>query len=266
MKLRHGTTILENDLAARDRQPPSKLIWIYLEPFLAGARCPLCAYGDGSAERYLQSLLYEGVTDRFIRARLRRSLGLCSVHARRAFDFRDALFSDHVSLAVIYHDVTGCILRELYEMQAARGTPGPNFFLKVRMKKKARQLEKASQLPSTDCPACEHQQFAEEAALSCLLTRVGDELVAQKYREGPGLCLRHLSSALEHAAGTPGFEFLLRCEIKKFEEIRHLLRALEERFDARSDARPTREEALAPATILRKLAASTIPGERAGEL
>jgi len=89
MKWRHGTTIAKSDLPARDEQPPSRLIWIYLEPFLAGDRCPLCAYGDKNSERYLSGLLYEGMTHRFLSARLRRSLGLCSVHARRAFEFRD---------------------------------------------------------------------------------------------------------------------------------------------------------------------------------
>jgi len=251
------------DLPACDEQPPSRLIWIYLEPFLVGACCPVCAYGDRSAERYLKSLLYEGVTDRFLRARLRRSLGLCHVHAWRAYDLPDAMFRDHVSLAVVYHDVAGCILSVLREMRRVSRTPRPGFIQRTRQKKKAHQFGVASHMPFTDCPACEHQQYAEEAALSCLLTRVGDEIVAQRYREGPGLCLQHLSSALERAAGTPGFELLLHCEIEKFEEIRHLLRALEERFDVRSDARPTREEALAPAEILGKLVGRNLRGKEA---
>lgn len=250
---RRGATMVMNNVPPHDEQPPGRLIWIYLEPFLDGACCPLCAYGDRSAKKYLRSLLYDGVTDRFLRARLRRSLGLCSVHAWRAFDFQDALFSDHVSLAVIYHDVTECVIKALCEMQAARSIPALNFLRTVRMRKKAQQLERASQLPSTDCPACEHQQHAEEAALSCLLTRLDDELVVQRYHEGPGLCLQHLSSALERAAGTPGFDFLVRCEIEKFEKIRRLLHSLQERFDARSDARPTRDEALAPTQALQKL-------------
>ena len=63
----------------------------------------------------------------------------------------------------------------------------------------------------------------------------------------------HLACALEASGDGPAFEFLLGTEVTKFEKIWDSLHALQERFDVRSDSRPTHEEARAPSLILRKL-------------
>jgi len=248
------TAMAENNLPAHNEKGFSRLVWIALEPLLRGEDCPVCAYGSQSAERYLKAVLYEGVTDSFQRARLRRSLGLCALHAWKALEFREGLYADHVSMAVIYQDIAGAVLTAIKAIQRLRSKPAAaRIVLKSRLKKKLHELETASRSPFVDCPACEHQRHAEERALSCLVACVTDESVAKTYCDGAGLCLGHLALALEASGDGPSFEVLLRSEVTKFEKIRDLLHALQERFDVRSDARPTREEALAPAQILRKV-------------
>jgi len=261
----HDMAKVEKDFPAHSESGFNRIMWIQLEPFLLGQDCPVCALGHQSAERYLKSLLYEGVTDRFLRARLRRSLGLCPLHAWQAMDFREGLFADHVSMAVIYHDVIGTVVQALKEIRGMCGKPAAGILLKPRLKKTLRQLVAASRCPLTDCPACEHQRFAEESGLACLVACITDESVGRTYAEGPGLCLQHLSFALERTAGKPGFDFLLNCEIVKFENMGGLLHALQERFDVRSDARPTREEALAPAEALVKLGGRNVVRRKGGD-
>jgi len=136
---------------------------------LAQPGCPACRAADRAGRRFIETLLYEQVTDGHIRARLRRSGGFCREHTAIALELGDALGS-----SLIYAD----LLAEA-EKSGRGGAP-------------------------ERCPACQAGAEAVTRALGTLLQHLSEEDVLAAYEQSDGLCLAHLGHATAREPSAAG--------------------------------------------------------------
>jgi hypothetical protein len=138
--------------------------------------CPLCRIVNDRADRYIDNMLFEHVSDRGFRALHRAAGGFCPFHSRNLVSFRDGL-----AVAILSRD----ILEDRVSSFEKRGYWRP----------KGR------------CPVCEERDRIEEEYLGFLAGSGGDskeELELRKiFSASGGLCAPHYSGLLFTPKGKP---------------------------------------------------------------
>jgi hypothetical protein len=144
--------------------------------------CPLCRIVAARAERYIDNMLFEHVSDRGFRAKFRAAGGFCNFHARNLESFRDGL-----AVAILGRD----IMEDALDTFKSHKTAG----LKKRK-------------PKGQCPVCEERDRIENEYLTFLLETTGDSGEEQELREAftasGGLCVPHYEKLLQIGARTSG--------------------------------------------------------------
>jgi hypothetical protein len=217
--------------------------------------CALCYLGQQAARRYLQSLLYEGVTDVGVRQHVRAAKGFCRRHAWQARAEGGAL-----GIAIMYRDVVADVLAAL-ESACYEAVP-----VRRRLREWAdRSLPTAATRGvvqalegKEQCPVCAAQQRAEAMYCELLLEHIGDEAIARALQRGRGLCLSHLRQVLARVRTEEAFEAIVLAARSSF---RRLLGELEEMI-RRHDHRFIQE--LGPYGDAWLKALAQVSGERAG--
>jgi hypothetical protein len=137
--------------------------------------CPLCRIVADRAERYIDNMLFEHVSDRGFRARYRAAGGFCDFHSRGLEAFRDGL-----AVAILGRD----ILEDRIDS--------------FRKRKPWR--------PKSPCPVCEERDRIEEEYVSFLAGTGGEhggsELTEEEkefravFTASDGLCAPHYARLL----------------------------------------------------------------------
>jgi hypothetical protein len=147
-----------------------------LQKACARPGCPLCRIVAERAERYIDNLLFEHVSNRGFRADFRAAGGFCNFHARNLESFRDGL-----AVAILDRDI-------LEDELAA---------FKARKKRKIKGI----------CPVCEERDRIEKEYLSFLLEADGESPEERELREAftasPGLCVPHYGKLLQSGGRVP---------------------------------------------------------------
>ncbi|MDR2404264.1 MAG: hypothetical protein LBD78_09590 [Spirochaetaceae bacterium] len=172
-----------------------------LQKACAGPGCPLCRIIADRAERYIDNMLFEHISDRGFRAAYRAAGGFCGFHARNLESFRDGL-----AVAILGRDILEDRLR---------------FF-------RARKVRK----PKGRCPVCEEQDRIEEEYLSFLAGadegKKDDDGHVRELRQvftgSEGLCVPHYGRLLVTPAGRsrPVPRWLREFHENRFEELLRL--------------------------------------------
>jgi hypothetical protein len=147
--------------------------------------CPLCRIVADRAERYIDNMLFEHVSDRGFRARYRAAGGFCDFHSRGLEAFRDGL-----AVAILGRD----ILEDRIDS--------------FRKRKPWR--------PKSPCPVCEERERIEEEYLSFLAGIGGGEGGSREaeatkeetefralFTASGGLCAPHYARLLVTPRGKP---------------------------------------------------------------
>ncbi|HEY7016077.1 MAG TPA: hypothetical protein VH480_25135 [Streptosporangiaceae bacterium] len=142
---------------------PSRLILFGAEDLLRGTGCPVCRYVSEADDRFSGWFAVESHADPGMITRLGRSLGTCPVHTRG-------------------------LLRQ--PGAGTRMTAVCRYLLRAAL-----EYLTAGTSPQAPCPACAHGAEATLRAVDTLVTagQHGD------LREGAGLCLPHLRTALSRS-------------------------------------------------------------------
>jgi hypothetical protein len=131
--------------------------------------CPLCRIVSDRAERYIDNMLFEHVSDRAFRANHRAAGGFCDFHSRGLAAFRDGL-----AVAILGRDI-----------------------LEDRI---ASFEKKKPWNPKGRCPVCVERDRIEEEYLSFLAAAGGDSPEETELRSAftvsDGLCAPHFSRLL----------------------------------------------------------------------
>ena len=129
--------------------------------------CPLCRIVSDRAEKYIDNLLFEHVSDVPFRRLHRAAGGFCSYHSRNLVSFRDGL-----AVAILSKDI-------LLDRIASFETKKPFS-------------------PKGRCPICIEQDRIEEEYLGFLAQSHGNTVEEQELRriftESDGLCVPHYSA------------------------------------------------------------------------
>jgi hypothetical protein len=143
--------------------------------------CPVCRLTVDSVHHYLDSLIYEYVTEPETHAALRAARGFCRTHA---WHVQEEINASALGVAILYEGLVRTLLREL-------DGPGP--------RGGKRQVARAANTLAVqqECPACTHQATVEDHLLRNLLDHLGQDEFAAAFGQSAGLCLPHLRQVLQ---------------------------------------------------------------------
>jgi hypothetical protein len=153
--------------------------------------CPLCRIISDRADRYIDNMLFEHVSDRGFRAKYREAGGFCTFHSRNLLSFRDGL-----GVAILGRDI-----------------------LEDRINSFEKNLPWA---PKGRCPVCEEQDLIQEEYLGFLAESGGggkeEEELRQIFRNSDGLCALHYAALLKGKKRRPPL-WLREFHEAKFKEL-----------------------------------------------
>ncbi len=196
------------------------------DALLAGG-CPLCRLGNRAASHYIESALYEGMTNPPLRNRLRAAQGLCRRHAWEMTRMRASV----LGTALVYRDVINDLIAALEPAAEAGGG-----FLR------GRRASPALPTPALPCPACEIGDEEASRAGEVLRQHLADPEIATAYRQAGGLCLPHLRLLLDRAHGAQAAT-LRAWQLAAYQDLRGQLDELIRKHDYRFQGEPIGPEA-----------------------
>jgi hypothetical protein len=175
------TTPVERAPVGGRGRPPG---YFDLRHALEGPGCAVCAGAARSAWRYIDMVLWEGVTDPGIRTRLRASRGFCREHAMLALRVAARLHVE-TGIAVIFEDL-------LAQTEVATAA--------IRPLRRRGRSSRTRARPTAPCPACVTASDTVELFLQLLGSADPDSELGVAAREGDApLCATHLLRGLESA-------------------------------------------------------------------
>lgn len=192
---------------------------------LGGTGCPICSLLLEDGRSYLDSVMYERVTDVPTREELRRSFGFCNMHTWQLADVPASSAPD-MGFAIIATDLLRNFEGSIHgERVSPRGRLG-NLWQAIK-----RQLGRTRKRAA--CPACLQTGASESYHLEQFLDCLGDEDFRSKYAGSPGMCLPHFSLLATQLSGHEHFTILREMQIDNARSLRNKL----EQFIARQDHR-----------------------------
>ncbi|MDP9224849.1 MAG: DUF6062 family protein, partial [Actinomycetota bacterium] len=190
--------------------------------------CCVCSGATRSSRRYLDSLLWEFVTDGGIRTRLRAGHGFCREHTFLAIEVARAHAGD-AGLAALYEDFLEHIRHHILDLRS------PHRSARFRPGKRVEILIK----PELPCRACESESGAVRAYLTILAHRGRyPEIETALEASRRGLCIPHLERGLTMFADAEPRAALVALYLKFEEELRADLRDFIRKRDYRFQDEP----------------------------
>ena len=220
-----------NEPARRDR------FYFKLFDRLDAPGCPLCGIVIEDGRAYLDSVLYERVTDVPTRMGLRDSFGLCNLHTWQLRDVPASSAPD-LGFAIIARDLLSRFQRLAGEPPVARWRTLKAWLGRTRSRLRTR-------LKRSRCPACVHAARSESIHLRQLLDLLGEAEFSDKYRAADGICLPHFLLAEETCPGHAHSARLRELQIRKTRSLHDTLDQFIEKNDHRAREEITPAEARA---------------------
>jgi hypothetical protein len=180
--------------------------------------CAVCNLLLRDADRLLDSILYEYVTDPEIQADFRASRGLCNEHGWQFLRADSAL-----GVAILYQGALAELIR-VTESSTPDASSAHGLLSAVFPQSPASAIADALE-PTTVCIACKMQKASEECYISTLGEQIVDERLQSAYRSSEGLCLRHFQQVLRHAQAPERAKLLVSIQTERWS---HLHMQLEE--------------------------------------
>ena len=147
---------------------------------LAGQACPICAQVHKSLQGFLDTYLYEGVTDDTNWNRLSAAGGWCARHAQQLEGFSDGL-----AVALFYG----------HEIRKRIG------------KLNAKKAWFKRQAPLSPCPGCAYQADIEASLAHMIAQSMAEPEFKAAFEAHAGLCLPHSEAVLARMKGQPARDF-----------------------------------------------------------
>lgn len=220
--------------------------------------CPLCYLRHKDVARYIYGVLYEYVNDPDVRDSFVASLGYCHDHAWQQQRTEMGRCKDVLGTGTMYESVLLQNLRGLEQFIATlHADDSPTGWLS-RLGGKLKVTQPGSYnhsttdtkeqvnlpfglSPSGRCRVCEVRDEADEQALHTFAANIEQEKFVAAYRNSGGLCLPHLSAAINPARGGAGNgvrDLLIKLTLEKLQEKARALRSLMGNYYRRSPKKP----------------------------
>jgi hypothetical protein len=163
--------------------------FIELEKACAKADCPLCVIISERAERFIDGMLFEHVSDRVFRKGYRLAGGFCAFHSRKLESFRDGL-----AVAILGRDILEDRLSSF------------------KNRKPWKHKEK--------CPVCIERERLEREYLTFIAQAETDDNAMELrsiFTASEGFCAPHYAKLLETAKHIP--QWLIEFHQNKFNRL-----------------------------------------------
>lgn len=215
--------------------------------------CAICHLGLHNVQRFLDTYLYERITDSWSRAEFIAARGFCAVHGWQLGRSRDSA----TGVTIIYEH----LLREFSRVFGSRTgqhlvEAGGNrrFPWAERPNNEAARALRGWLEPQQPCPACRSQWDAEERYLATLAEMIFDDDLRSRYSSSLGLCLRHLTRAMDQITRSDDLEWLVRTERRLMDGLLRDLKEFWRKHDYRFHDEPiSRGEATSWRRVLYKV-------------
>ena len=193
--------------------------------------CPVCALNDRDERRYIDTMLYDQVTNVTWRAQIRAARGFCAPHTVRIIgEGRSAL-----GVALIADD----LLKTLREALGSGPPEGGSAWDRLRGALGRGSHALASSLRGTrPCPLCAHLLQQTPVHLRSLLQDLATPEGQAAYAPSPGLCLPHLVGALDGGAPPEGIPVLLAHQQQAWQQLQAELEAFIRKSDYQAADEP----------------------------
>jgi hypothetical protein len=220
--------------------------------------CPVCSMVQSAVDGYLDSLLYESVNDRPLRARFARDRGLCNRHVHHL-----APRGDGLGLGILYREIFAQAIRALGGDPASghsgAGQPAGAPGVQDSASRSAAEPESAG--PEMDfcpdlplnrgsCAVCDFERDTEARMLSLFVAFRDDEEFRDRFEGSEGLCIPHLARLAEAMprGNLPGW--MAGLHRRRFGAYLAELDDFLESFNATSDRFPRHTEGAGSAPVL----------------
>ena len=221
---------------------PDKFIGFFrLIDACEGPGCPICRCMIADTRHYLDSVLYEHVTDPATRRRLRDSWGLCNWHAWLLREIPNSAFG----AAILGEDLLGAAIRR-FERPAGVRTRGLLTRLRNLAGTRARSILAEGFRRRPPCPACVHLAAAEDRYVESVLRFATDPQFERAYEQSQGLCVPHALMVVERAPADRQADPFIARTVAKWAELRRDLEGFVSKHDHRNRRPCTEAEATAP--------------------
>ncbi len=180
-------------------------------------KCPICFLVKKTIHKAMDDFLYESVNDPDVREKIIISSGFCNRHS-----WTLQKLGDGFGQAIIYNDLVSKVLNQFQENNTTASIKGL-----------VKQL-KASQQSRKFCMFCTQEQEVEERYISTFWESFDEPEFIIEYKNSFGLCLPHLSSALNKSKNIKLSQELSDIEIVKLtnlvKELKEFMRKHDYRF------------------------------------
>jgi uncharacterized protein DUF6062 len=176
---------------------------------LAAGRCPVCAERDRAASRFVESIVFERVTDRAFRAELDEARGFCPRHTHAVLA-ADRASGSGVGAGILFEAILRVRLAEATTALADAGRSRPRRIAAARR--------------AAACPVCDQARDAETTTVGRLVDLAGDDAWAQAIGDAE-LCLDHLLALATAAAPSAAWQLIGERQLGRLGALRERLRS-----------------------------------------
>jgi hypothetical protein len=175
--------------------------------WFANSGCAVCNLLLRDGERFLDSLLYEYVTETETNQAIRAGRGFCNAHSWQLTQYRGGV----LGIAILYEAALDEVIT--ITQQASQGSSGLSRLLnKNGVSSLSRALE-----PTGPCLACEVLAQSERDYTQAIGRYIDEADMDKAYRQSDGLCLPHFRMALRE---TPHQERLIAIQMTHWGKLR----------------------------------------------
>ncbi len=220
----------------RPRRRPSSdyrhLSYFWFRDAMKEPGCPVCRRVTGGSERFLDALLYESVTDPFVRARIREGRGFCNWHAWML----PKAFSPQSGIAAIHEDILA------QEIKALRHVTRPRYGMSWWDRLRG-WFARDRRRRDVQCAACAISADTDERhSLDIFIESLAEPEFYQAFTESFGLCLPHFRMLEARHPDHPNLPAVRRIELAKLEALRAELLEFVRRQDYHFNREPMGRE------------------------
>ena len=186
---------------------------------MAQPGCPVCNLLMRDAQKILNTILYEYVTEPEMHHMFRNSRGLCNEHGWQLTEQGNAM-----SIAVLYVAVVDEILKEL------DGKSSQKSVRRLFNKNGNKPLVDAL-MPKSPCPVCAKRDENEERYIAVFSDHLADAKLMSAYEQSDGVCLDHFKQILNRTSNQDRANALVHIQRKIWTELKYDLSEFVRKYD-----------------------------------
>ena len=179
-------------------------------------KCPICFLVKKTIHKAMDDFLYESVNDPGVREKIKISSGFCNRHSWGLHKLGDGF-----GQAIIYNDLVGTVLKQFQENNTT-----------ASIKALVKQLN-ASQQSRGLCMYCKQEREVAERYISTFWESFDEPEFILEFKKAFGLCLPHLSVALNRSKDIKLSQSLVDIETNKLTELIKELKEFMRKHDYR---------------------------------